>query len=714
MATTIKLKNSVTTTAAPSSLVQGEVATNITDKKVWVGDASSTPVQILGAGAPVAGTTGTFTGNVSVAGAFSANGGATLGDASGDALTINSSAVSIPNGLNFDSNTLVIDATNNRVGIGTASPASTLNIETSTTSVYLKSTGSTACDIEITGGNRGAGSASFLIRQDNAGNGYLYNRESANLLFGTAFTERMRITSAGNVGIGTSSPAATNKFQVSQTSTTDGATAIVASCTGVTTGANYGLYSSVSGATVRNWGLYVQAGDAYVAGNVGIGTSSPVYKLDVNGIINSNSSIRGTQVLVTNTNGITLSDDTASGFISYGYNSGRTNAASHVWYNGITTERMRLDSSGNLGLGVTPSSWNSLWKPMQLGLGASVSGRTDNASIVYLQANTVRQSSSWLYLGTGNATSYEQSSGSHIWSTAASGTAGNAITFTQAMTLDASGTLFLTGTSAQMSHTQGGAVIYGTTPTNGGGIYPGLLELIDTRDYNSTGPQPGGGITFAYKYNASGAYGAGPSIQGFKENSTDGDYAGGLRFLTRPNGASPAERMRIDSSGNLLIGTTTARTGTNSMTFEPGNNYFMMRAPGTGSLSQVAFIRNTAGTPVQVGDINTNGSATSYNTSSDYRLKENIAPMTGALAKVSVLKPCTYTWKLTGENGEGFIAHELAQIVPNAVTGEKDAVDEEGNPKYQGIDTSFLVATLTAAIQELKAEVDALKAQINQ
>jgi hypothetical protein len=71
MATTIKLKNSVTTTAAPSSLVQGEVATNITDKKVWVGDASSTPVQILGAGATVSGTTGTFSGAVSATGGFS-------------------------------------------------------------------------------------------------------------------------------------------------------------------------------------------------------------------------------------------------------------------------------------------------------------------------------------------------------------------------------------------------------------------------------------------------------------------------------------------------------------------------------------------------------------------------------------------------------------------------------------------------------------------
>jgi hypothetical protein len=111
--------------------------------------------------------------------------------------------------------------------------------------------------------------------------------------------------------------------------------------------------------------------------------------------------------------------------------------------------------------------------------------------------------------------------------------------------------------------------------------------------------------------------------------------------------------------------------------------------------------------------------------------------MTGALSVVQQLKPCTYTWKADGSDGQGFIAHELQAIVPDCVTGEKDATrieqyeispavpatyDEEGNeltpaveaamgerevPSYQGIDTSFLVATLTAAIQEQQAIIDA-------
>jgi hypothetical protein len=86
--------------------------------------------------------------------------------------------------------------------------------------------------------------------------------------------------------------------------------------------------------------------------------------------------------------------------------------------------------------------------------------------------------------------------------------------------------------------------------------------------------------------------------------------------------------------------------------------------------------------------------------------------MTGALAKVAQLKPVTYKWNADDSESQGFIAHELQEVVPECVTGEKDAVDAEGNPQYQGIDTSFLVATLTAAIQEQQAIITALTARV--
>jgi hypothetical protein len=189
---------------------------------------------------------------------------------------------------------------------------------------------------------------------------------------------------------------------------------------------------------------------------------------------------------------------------------------------------------------------------------------------------------------------------------------------------------------------------------------------------------------------------------------------GTLVFARAKSNGGTTESARIDSSGNLLVGTTstlgtakvTIKTPDNSGSQIPLTLAVGLVSDGFGGVS----FRNPNG---QQGSIAINSTTVSYNTTSDYRLKENVQPMSGALAKIAALKPCTYNWKANGIESEGFIAHELQEVVPQCVTGEKDAVDAEGNPVYQGIDTSFLVATLTAAIQELKAEVDSLKAQLN-
>jgi hypothetical protein len=114
-----------------------------------------------------------------------------------------------------------------------------------------------------------------------------------------------------------------------------------------------------------------------------------------------------------------------------------------------------------------------------------------------------------------------------------------------------------------------------------------------------------------------------------------------------------------------------------------------------------------------VGSISTDNSTTTYGTTSDYRLKENVQRMTGALDKVLRLNPVTFDWKATGKPSQGFIAHELQEIVPECVVGEKDGIQIRDGQEFivhQNVDTSFLVATLTAAIQELKADFDAYKA----
>ena len=203
----------------------------------------------------------------------------------------------------------------------------------------------------------------------------------------------------------------------------------------------------------------------------------------------------------------------------------------------------------------------------------------------------------------------------------------------------------------------------------------------------------------------------GTTFKGIAFNTSDNQFTLGTQ-TNHPVAffSNNTERARIDSSGNLLVGTT-SRASSSRVTIlgeNASSNGYAYVAGGNGAN---AMVFHNAAVSV-IGTINCSATATAYNTSSDYRLKEAIAPMTGALAKVAALKPCTYKWKVDGSDGQGFIAHELAEVEAGCVTGEKDAVDADGNPQYQGIDTSFLVATLTAAIQELKAIVDAQGAEI--
>lgn len=168
------------------------------------------------------------------------------------------------------------------------------------------------------------------------------------------------------------------------------------------------------------------------------------------------------------------------------------------------------------------------------------------------------------------------------------------------------------------------------------------------------------------------------------------------------------ERMRIDSSGRLLLAGTSAIAGYQFTMYHTDTGGMAYKYNGTSEQNSCSF-QNANG---QVGRIYTSNSNTTYSTSSDYRLKENVVPMTGALDKVAQLNPVTFTWKTDGTDGQGFIAHELQAVVPDCVGGTKDAVDADGNPVYQDIDTSFLVATLTAAIKEQQTIINDLKARV--
>jgi hypothetical protein len=232
--------------------------------------------------------------------------------------------------------------------------------------------------------------------------------------------------------------------------------------------------------------------------------------------------------------------------------------------------------------------------------------------------------------------------------------------------------------------------------------------------------------------------------------STDGfimRYSGlNAEFLNREAGASifytsATERMRINSSGAVAIGAVNpTRHGQTTKTLvyngSSTTSEFALHVArvGTGAENQIC-ITNGYG---KVGSVTTSGQATAFNTSSDYRLKENLVDLTGASARVNQLNPLRFNWITDDTNTaiDGFLAHEVATVVPEAITGTKDAMrdaeyevtpavlDDDGNvtteavmgtrsvPDYQSIDQSKLVPLLTAALQEALTEIASLKTRV--
>jgi hypothetical protein len=234
----------------------------------------------------------------------------------------------------------------------------------------------------------------------------------------------------------------------------------------------------------------------------------------------------------------------------------------------------------------------------------------------------------------------------------------------------------------------------------------GILELKTGTGAGTTALTIGTGQQVAVTLGSAAA----PSIT-FSGDTNTGIFSPAADTIAFAEGG--VESGRFDSSGNLLVNKTSGL----------GSAKFVVEADTTSANPMtVSNSRSTAATDYSilfyrngsiVGSVQTAlGGPTTYATTSDYRLKDNIQPMIGALAKVAQLKPVTYEWKLTGTNSQGFIAHELQEVIPEAVCGEKDAVEEDGSIKPQQIDTSFLVATLTAGLQEAVAMIEELKAKV--
>ena len=225
---------------------------------------------------------------------------------------------------------------------------------------------------------------------------------------------------------------------------------------------------------------------------------------------------------------------------------------------------------------------------------------------------------------------------------------------------------------------------------------------IQIGNYGTTGnTQSLGGIYFYDGSSENALVGA------YRESSTGN---ANIRFYTSASGGSIAERMRVSSDGHLLVGITSNVTNSSEgVEIRSDYGYIKTGRNATGAAGHILFFNPNG----EVGSVTTSGSSTSFNTSSDYRLKENEVLISDGLTRLNQLKPYRFNFIADADTTvDGFFAHEVAEVVPQAVTGEKDAVDDDGNIVSQSIDQSKLVPLLVKALQEADNKIDVLTARI--
>jgi hypothetical protein len=358
-----------------------------------------------------------------------------------------------------------------------------------------------------------------------------------------------------------------------------------------------------------------------------------------------------------------------------------------ITFSTANTEQMRLDSSGRLLIAATSSYAASNADDLQVG------DNTSSAQSGITLGSTVASSIRWRDGADAGIISYIHSDNSMRFSTDDS----------ERLRIDGSGRL-LVGTSTSSGYTAARLIVNGagSDATASGNL---VLQRGEANGSISNGDQIGT-INFGDESGYSYA-----TITADADLAPGSDSPGRLVFSTTADGASsPTERMRILSGGDVLINRTTAEAsgsslqviGTPAASFEIGING-----------NNVVEFRKSGGANV-VGSISiSNAGTTAYNTSSDYRLKENVVDIADGITRVKQLQPKRFNFIADAETTvDGFLAHEAQTVVPEAVTGTHNEVDDDGNAVMQGIDQSKLVPLLTAALQEAIAKIETLETKV--
>jgi hypothetical protein len=615
------------------------------------------------------------------------------------------------------------------VGIGTTNPSSRLTVNPgSVTNAGTWSDSALAITNPTNIGSYSQISFGYTVGTINAAAylGFVSTNQGSNgygdLVFGTrsvntdtAPTERMRINSNGNVGIGTTNPAgllhlASDGPAILLTDKTNNTDAVISTNNGGDVILNADL-NDESGVNDPSQIQFKIDGEHVMritsSGNVGIGTTSPGAKLDI--AVSSGDAA----LLVRN----------ATQTLRFDQNSIRTSTSNDlgIFTSGNSGQIYLKQSNGNVGIGTTNPSQGKL---VTTGYG----GHSNTRSFVAIaHNNNVESYFRIARMGAGDSTSISLANNYNrdvpAYQTDDNTAGISDITFRDEGSLSFStGAVGTTEPVEKMRITSGGNVGIGTTNPSAKLTLPASESIsFDDSSGNSK-----------CEINS----GAAGTLQ------LQGDLD--LRFKTT------VEAMRINSNGNVGIGTTNPSAKTH---IKNSNASFGILVENSDITYGTAVIAHTAtsgtrylvdfrasgiGNSFQVGTITTDGTNTSYNTSSDYRLKENVVEVDDAIERVNKLKPCRFNFIADPEKiVDGFLAHEVQEVVPEAISGEKDAVreeeceiapaelDDDGNvvteaemgtkevPEYQGIDQSKLVPLLTKAIQEQQKLIESQQSKIN-
>jgi cytoskeletal protein CcmA (bactofilin family) len=559
---------------------------------------------------------------------------------------------------------VTLDHSTGSVGIGTTSPARDLHINgtAANAKAFVRFT------------HDGLASTGLDVGYSSGGFASIYNAENTAMAFSTNATERMRIDNSGNVGIGTTSPSTDiTKFGGSAKglSVAAGQPAIAVRATA---NAQYvGYFGQVSTNTylgaIGGGSLIIQTGTS--------GTER--LRIDSSGDLIKNGGVikgeRGTAAAPA----YTFSDDTDTGMFNI------SNADLGFSVGG--SEAMRINSSGFVGIGTTsPSRLLSL--------------NSSNASIDFSNGTWTNEII--------NSAGQMEFRADHT-NAAASSVMTFSVDGDEAVRIDSSGNVGIGATSPSSTYR---ASIHGDGSSIIGGI-----------EFRNAAA---GGSTFTIGHSGTGS----PSATLNVVSSAN------MIFKT-----DDTERMRIDSNGKLCVGTTSAVTSA-MLTIQPADTNRIINTRNFNTTTQFHHVfQNSAGSTV--GSIQCNNAATAYNTSSDYRLKTAVNYDWDATSRLKQLKPARFEWIIDGDDAvpvDGFLAHEVQDVVPEAISGTKDGMmdeeyevtpaveatyDDDGNilteavpavmgtrsvPDYQGIDQSKLVPLLVKTIQELEARIAALEA----